>query len=186
MLLKMNFRNHRPESSPTVPSWNCHYYHGFHLIAVCKIPGGCSLKNFNSQDFTQLLAQSVKHGFETVYEVTKTCMRISFVKRLGAGHWHQRVTSTPCWTEIHLHALFQWLYQVLYSDGFTSQSCNIWVLNGLRLLPLENCWAPPVPKGWMSQTWSRTHKGTLMILDLCDQLLDLEMKAKQNKTKKPW
>jgi len=96
------------DSPVFIQSRNCNYSHNFLPTTVCKLPTGllqsvvyqntsfshfeinlnfkgCSIRIFNNQDFAQLLSQSVQHGYEAVFELTKMCTIRFFLKPLKIG-----------------------------------------------------------------------------------------------------
>ncbi|KAK9406540.1 mothers against decapentaplegic 5 [Crotalus adamanteus] len=98
----------------TIENTRRHIGKGVHLYYV----GGEVYAECLSDSSIFVQTQSVNHGFEAVYELTKMCtIRMSFVKGWGAEYHRQDVTSTPCWIEIHLHGPLQWLDKVLTQMG---------------------------------------------------------------------
>ncbi|CAF0858820.1 unnamed protein product [Brachionus calyciflorus] len=101
-----------------IQSRNCNYERGFHPNTVCKLPSGFSLRIFQSKIFAQLLNESIKTGYEAVYDLSNMCViKLSFVKGWGAEYYRQDVSSCPCWIEIRLNEPFQWLDRVLKEMG---------------------------------------------------------------------
>ncbi|XP_019849198.1 PREDICTED: mothers against decapentaplegic homolog 3-like isoform X2 [Amphimedon queenslandica] len=80
---------------------------------VVKVPQGCLLDLFNSQDFAKRLADAVHLGYEAVTQLQKQCtIRMSFIKGWGADYRRSQITSTPCWIEVNIHGPMQWLDKV--------------------------------------------------------------------------
>ncbi|CBY31441.1 unnamed protein product [Oikopleura dioica] len=114
------------EASIFVQSQNMNRFFGADPKTVVKINAGQSAAIFNNQSFAGILSDSVNHGFEAVYDLTKMCsIRISFVKGWGSEYRRQHVTSVPCWIEMHLNGPLQWLDGVLQQMGSATKKSSI-------------------------------------------------------------
>jgi hypothetical protein len=101
-----------------VQSRNGNYDRGFHPNTVCKLLAGYSLRIFQAKLFAELLNESIKHGYDAVYDLSNMCViKLSFVKGWGSDYYRQDVSSCPCWIEIRLNGAFKWLDQVLKEMG---------------------------------------------------------------------
>ena len=97
-----------------VNSQNYNLRSGWHPSTVVKVPTGCLLNLFNSQDFARRLTEAVYNGFSACYAMQNQCkIHVSFVKGWGAEYRRSKIIHSPCWIEITLTGPLQWLDKVL-------------------------------------------------------------------------
>ncbi len=97
-----------------VQSANYNVRHKQDTSKVVRMSMGETATLFDSKDFALRLKESIVDGYQSVYDLTRMCkIHISFIKGWGEEYRKRKLTSTPCWIEIHLQGAMQWVDKVL-------------------------------------------------------------------------
>lgn len=106
------------ENPVFVQSPNTNKMYKWAVETVVKVPKGGSLVIFDTVHFTHMLTESMSHGFDEVYSLSRMCsIRVSFVKGWGRDYRRQSIINTPCWIEIRMNKPLQWIDAVLETTG---------------------------------------------------------------------